>query len=329
MHDAMFEMPFNRESDSEYDEEEAVEPEKLNSLQKIEKMLRSTPQEKPLKRDMKYLMRKEEHKEEKSKTMKDLDKSESLIPKSITAPSEPSFTWYKSEIHDEESYLCYVNESRETMQAGDQAFYFYGKLSNKPLFTEYGFCFPGNRYDSYEVGFKMRADITFDTPENEIIDIDNEWKQSQMIRFKTDQINRELVGYLRYLAREECLSKAVSLEKELELMYKYLSLVKYLQHHWELETTLEEDLDRLAEDEQLDGDLMMAIVYRSEKKKIIRSQIHLVTLVIDVLQRAADSVDSAKNSFSLLAVERSPKETEERSELARHKEETVLAKWDF
>ena len=32
MHDAMFEMPFNRESDSEYDEEEAVEPEKLNSL---------------------------------------------------------------------------------------------------------------------------------------------------------------------------------------------------------------------------------------------------------------------------------------------------------
>jgi len=292
-------------------------------------MLRSTPQEKPLKRDMKYLMRKEEHELVTSTTYEDLERSESMIPKGITASEKPSFTWYQSEIHDSESYFCYVNESRETMQAGDQAFYNYGKLTNKQLFTEYGFCLTDNRYESYEVGFKMRADITFDTPENEIIDLENEWKQSQMIRFKTDQINRELVGYLRYLAREECLSKAVSLEKELELMYKYLSLVKYLQHHWELETTLEEDLDRLAEDEQLDGDLMMAIVYRSEKKKIIRSQIHLVTLVIDVLQRAADSVDSAKNSFSLLAVVRSPKETEERSELVRHKTEAALAKWDF
>ena len=42
---------------------------------------------------------------------------------------------------------------------GEQAFYCYGNRSNKFLLLNYGFCFLGNRYDSYSVHLKMSLNM--------------------------------------------------------------------------------------------------------------------------------------------------------------------------
>ena len=37
-------------------------------------------------------------------------------------------------------------------------FYCYGNRTNKFLLLNYGFCFPGNKYDSFE--FPLRTDVS-------------------------------------------------------------------------------------------------------------------------------------------------------------------------
>ena len=86
-----------------------------------------------------------------------------------------------------DTYFCYVNKNRETIEAGDQVFYCYGNRTNKFLLLNYGFCFPGNRYDSFE--FPLRLDV----PTDEIFSpnfVDLEWTShhSLAIRLKKDQI---------------------------------------------------------------------------------------------------------------------------------------------
>ena len=58
-----------------------------------------------------------------------------------------------------ETYFCYINESRETMKAGSQAFFNYGCFSNKTLITQYGFCIENNKFESYK--FDVRLDLNF------------------------------------------------------------------------------------------------------------------------------------------------------------------------
>lgn len=42
---------------------------------------------------------------------------------------------------------------------GEQAFYCYGNRSNRYLLINYGFCFLGNRYDSFETRLKLDIDL--------------------------------------------------------------------------------------------------------------------------------------------------------------------------
>jgi len=58
-----------------------------------------------------------------------------------------------------DTYFCYINESRETMKAGQQAFFKYGDHSNKTLLVQYGFCIENNLYESYK--FDVRLDLNF------------------------------------------------------------------------------------------------------------------------------------------------------------------------
>ena len=57
------------------------------------------------------------------------------------------------------TYFNFVNKNRKTIEAGEQVFYCYGNRTNKFLLVNYGFCFPGNKYDSYEFPLRMNMPI--------------------------------------------------------------------------------------------------------------------------------------------------------------------------
>jgi hypothetical protein len=76
----------------------------------------------------------------------------------VSESSDEEFTWYNHELNGE-TYFCLVNVSRRTLEPGEQAYYCYGDRSNRFLLMNYGFCFLGNRYDSYAVNVKLDIDL--------------------------------------------------------------------------------------------------------------------------------------------------------------------------
>lgn len=114
---------------------------------------------------------------------------------STSDESDEEFGWYKSELHDDEMYIVFCNLQRRTLQPGEQAYYCYGNRSNKFLLMHYGFCFLGNRYDSFAI--KMRMDIDLKDPFVPfMVDFRNE-HFTQEVRLKNDQINELLLSYFR------------------------------------------------------------------------------------------------------------------------------------
>lgn len=108
---------------------------------------------------------------------------------------------------------------------------------------------------------------------------------SEEIRLKFDLLNLTLLGYLRTIFKNYyikhvkvgisvLLTKPKDIDYELFIFKKYLGLMQHLIQEKEWRSgTLEQDL------ELLKGDLpytkRMAVVYRGEKKKILRTQIDL------------------------------------------------------
>ena len=62
----------------------------------------------------------------------------------------------------------------------------------------------------------------------------------------------------------------------------YLKILEYVKVGLEMKTTLEKDLELLKTD--LDWKVRMVIVYRVERKKIIRSQLRLIEKVLEDLE---------------------------------------------
>ena len=90
-------------------------------------------------------------------------------------------------------------------------FYCYGNRTNKFLLLNYGFCFPDNKYDSYE--FPMRLDLPINegfVPE--IIDLGWQSRINQKMRLKKGQICFVMVAYLRYVLQRSYLLKRVAKE---------------------------------------------------------------------------------------------------------------------
>ncbi len=61
-----------------------------------------------------------------------------------------------------------------------------------------------------------------------------------------------------------------------------LHILRFVQSEQSKVSTLEEDM-ALLRDEAIEFEMRMAVTYRSERKKILRSQIALVMKTIDVL----------------------------------------------
>lgn len=92
------------------------------------------------------------------------------------------------------------------------------------------------------------------------------------------------------------ITKRILLTRPTNLFYEryvfsfYLQVLRYIADKLEQKATLEEDLELLSRGEPgnplpaISFELRMAVVYRSEKKKIIRSQINLIQKVSTVLK---------------------------------------------
>ena len=85
------------------------------------------------------------------------------------------------------------------------------------------------------------------------------------------------------------MTRPTNLFFEMYVFNLYLMCLNYLQNDLNMVSTLENDMELLARGENgctkkpIDFELRMAVVYRSEKKKILRSQIALIKKVISVL----------------------------------------------
>jgi hypothetical protein len=141
----------------------------------------------------------------------------------------------------QDSYVVFINETREVMKAGNQCFYSYGSLSNQFLLVVYGFCFANNAYDSYKFNVRMKIDPQHGpfTPENMIAPPDQETK-IQQIRLKHNQLNFILLTYLRNIkktsffgktsqySKKVPVSKCFDLQFDLTCMILYESLINFI-----------------------------------------------------------------------------------------------------
>lgn len=162
----------------------------------------------------------------------------------------------------------------------------YGNYSNRTLMTSYGFCFPNNHFESVTV-FLVVTDTTPKTDIDEMVRLLPPFRKKmlcQYARLKTDQLSDKLLYFLRSVLRphaDTLLTRPTSIEMELAVFSKYNQVLAYLLQLLEEDTTLEQDL-KLMEHEK-NFNMLMGIVYRSERKRIIHSQIHLVHMVTAIL----------------------------------------------
>ena len=168
--------------------------------------------------------------------------------------TDEEFDWFEPEIHTDETYFSFVNKNRKTFMPGDQVFYCYGNRTNKFLLLNYGFCFPGNKYDSYE--FPLRLDVPVgEVFVPEIVDLDWKSRAIQLVRVKKDQICEVMCGFLRSVCKKSFFSahdpsehgpnKRILLTRPTNLMYEqyvytyYLQIIQFVQDELNKVSTLE------------------------------------------------------------------------------------------
>ena len=98
--------------------------------------------------------------------------------------------------------------------------------------------------------------------------------------------------YLRSL-KSKNLCKLCDLELEIWVLTQYQDTV---QKHIDVQKSSLEDDQKLLEGE-LDFEIRMAVVYRSEKKKILRSQLMMVKYLLDVLKKTQEDASRFKEYY--------------------------------
>lgn len=120
----------------------------------------------------------------------------------------------------------------------------------------------------------------------------------QEIKLKSNQLNEALISYLRIMIKEEyfninrgtkgkgiLISQPVDLHYEIHCLEKYLEMMEVVLNQLQTMSTLDQDIS-LLNDPSVLGSTRMAIVYRSERKKILDSQIKLITWLIKVVKES-------------------------------------------
>ena len=79
--------------------------------------------------------------------------------------SDDDLQWFEKfkeedpESAEKETYVVFINDSREKMRKDDQVFINYGPRTNAFLFYNYGFAFPDNKNDSYKLMLRIDLDL--------------------------------------------------------------------------------------------------------------------------------------------------------------------------
>lgn len=98
------------------------------------------------------------------------EREESWLNGGEDEESEEDFEWVGQQVQKDsnkakaETYFVFVNETREPMKAGTQAWNCYGNRNNEYLLINYGFCFQDNLYDSFTLHLRLDVDIQKGTP---------------------------------------------------------------------------------------------------------------------------------------------------------------------
>lgn len=88
------------------------------------------------------------------------------------------------------------------------------------------------------------------------------------------------------LSREEALNftKVADLNEERKVASMYKELLLHVLKIAEYKTTLAQDMELLSSEDLNDWKMRFAVIYRSERKKIIHSQLHVIDWIINVLR---------------------------------------------
>ena len=139
---------------------------------------------------------------------------------------------------------------------GGQAWYCYGKRTNKVLLENYGFCFKDNLYDSVKCFLKLDIPYTLGKLPSlsEMLSNDTVGKTLQEIRFKRYHLNQVLMAYIRssYLESWSAMNpidktgqksrfsigRVTNLEFEDKCLKRYKEIVLSVKDKLEKETTL-------------------------------------------------------------------------------------------
>ena len=217
--------------------------------------------------------------------------------------TDEEFDWFEPENgHNDECYFVQINKNRKTIQPGQQVYNCYGNRSNKFLMLNYGFCFPDNTYDSLSLRVRCNIQVDDEFVPN-MLDFELKSQNLQEIRFKRDQINEIFTAYLRAMckksffagkdAQSEADTKSILMTQPTNLLFEthvfkyYQQALEHIQTEMYKVSTLEEDLELLKDSPDRRSPtytFRMAVLYRSEKKKILKSQLHIVSKVLSVLQ---------------------------------------------
>ena len=123
----------------------------------------------------------------------------------------------------------------------------------------------------------------------------------QYARLKTDQLCENLMYYARSILRKNkttLLTWPTDIKIEIKVFELYYKIILHVQSLIEKDTTLERDMELLVSESNFN--VKMGIVYRSERKRIVRSQLHLIDKVTALLQRWNSPISKAQFNAQVL-----------------------------
>jgi hypothetical protein len=149
----------------------------------------------------------------------------------------------------------------------------------------------------------------------------------QRIRLKKDQLNIMVLAYLRtflktvFFKQEQAdesnskvlLTKPVNLYFERYVFKYYASILGLIKRAAEKSSTLAEDTQMLQEKNYTSFEEYMALVYRTERKTIIYSQIHLVNMVQEVLKGSEEAAKEGPVAYRELIIKQTLFESSEKN----------------
>lgn len=160
------------------------------------------------------------------------------------------------------TYFTFINETREVMKSGTQAWNCYGNRTNAYLLVNYGFCFQNNLYDSFK--FYVKLDLVFSKskPITLISMLEPSISEScmQQIRIKRYQYNEILMAYLRSSLKEDffdyqhnsssknvMVSEPMFHEFEKHCLFYYRGMLTLMLSNENKKSTLDADMDLLSD----------------------------------------------------------------------------------